>query len=113
MGRRDDLVAAYAADLRDRCGIEPDMALLEKIAIGCGPAIYDPDAAYVAPGDAHEIAHIRENFLVRKLDLLDGPDLSQAIEAMLDLYGRDDGRKHRAVLYYMLTRHFGRESAYP
>ncbi len=49
MGRRDDLIAKYADDLRTKCKIEPDMALLTKVTIGCGPSIYDKDAATVAP----------------------------------------------------------------
>ncbi|MEM7320676.1 MAG: DUF2853 family protein, partial [Pseudomonadota bacterium] len=48
MGKRDDLIAQYADDLRQKCGIEPDMDLLKKVTIGCGPAIYDADAATVA-----------------------------------------------------------------
>ncbi len=112
MGRRDELIGIYAADLRDKCGIDPDMDLLEKVAIGCGPAIYDPDASLVATGEPGEIDTICENFLIRKLDLRDGPELRDAIDAMLDIYGRTEPRKHRAVLYYMLARHFRREDAY-
>ena len=26
MGKRDDLIATYASDLREKCGVEPDMA---------------------------------------------------------------------------------------
>ena len=48
MGKRDDLIAKYADDLRKKCGIEPDMDLLTKVTIGCGPAIYDDDASTVA-----------------------------------------------------------------
>ena len=40
MGKRDDLIAKYADDLKNKCGMEPDMALLTKVTIGCGPAIY-------------------------------------------------------------------------
>mgnify|MGYP001824271636 CR=1 FL=1 len=112
MGRRDDLIRTYANDLRGKCGIEPDMVLLERVAIGCGPAIYDPDGALVAADDPDELRTIRENFLIRKLDLRDGPELRDAIDAMLDIYGRDEPRKYRAVLYYMLARHFRRENAY-
>ncbi len=37
MGRRDDLIAKYADDLRTKCKVEPDMDLLTKVTIGCGP----------------------------------------------------------------------------
>lgn len=112
MGRRNELIGIYASDLREKCGIEPDLGLLEKVAIGCGPAIYDPDRALVSANDPEELHVIRENFLIRKLDLRDGPELQEAIDAMLEIYGRDEPRKHRAVLYYMLARHFHRETAY-
>ncbi|MEM0948383.1 MAG: DUF2853 family protein [Pseudomonadota bacterium] len=112
MGRRGTLIQSYAEDLRTKCGVEPDMDLLEKVAIGCGPAIYDPDASLVAGQDATELSTIKENFLIRKLDLRDGPELQEAIEEMIAIYGSAEPRKYRAVLYYLLTRYFRRENAY-
>lgn len=112
MGKRDDLIAAYADDLRNKCGMEPDMALLEKVAIGCGPAIYDADASLVAATQPGELETIKRNFLMRKLGLPDSADLMDAIDAVIETYGRSERTKHRAVIYYMLTKHFGRESAY-
>ena len=112
MGKRDDLIAKYADDLQAKCKINPDMALLTKVTIGCGPAIYDADASIVAGSDAGEMDTIRKNFLIKKLGLADGPKLGEAIRAVIDTYGRSEPTKYRAVVYYMLTRHFGRESAY-
>jgi len=112
MGRRDDLIAAYAEDLRNKCGMEPNMALLEKVTIGCGPAIYDADAALVAAAQPGELDTIKRNFLIRKLGLADGPELADAIDAVIETYGRSERTKYRAVVYYMLTKHFGREDAY-
>ena len=54
MGRRDELIALYAEDLRTKCGIEPDMDLLEQVTLACGPLIYDADAALVAGTDRAE-----------------------------------------------------------
>ena len=48
MGRRDELIAKYADDLKNKCGMNPDMELLRKVTIGCGPSIYDADASTVA-----------------------------------------------------------------
>ena len=70
MGKRDDLIAAYAADLREKCGVEPDMSLLEKVTIGCGPSIYNDDAKFVAGSDKDELETIKKNFLVKKLNQL-------------------------------------------
>lgn len=55
---------------------------------------------------------MKNNFLVKKLGLSDGPQLMDAINAALDTYGRSERNKYRAVVYYMLVKHFGRESVY-
>jgi hypothetical protein len=112
MGRRDDLIARYADDLRNKCGTEPDMALLRKVTIGCGPSIYDADAATVAASQPHEIETVRKNFLMKKLGLPDTPALDEAIAAVIETYGKSERNKYRAVVYYMLTKHFGKEAVY-
>ena len=112
MGRRDDLIATYADDLRSKCGMQPDMDLLTKVTIGCGPAIYDADASTVAAGQAQELETVKNNFLIKKLGLADGPNLMDAINQVIETYGRSERNKYRAVVYYMLTKHFGKESVY-
>lgn len=112
MGRRDDLIARYAEDLRTKCKVTPDMELLKKVTIGCGPTIYDADAQFVAASDPEELERIRTNFLMRKLGLPDGPALKEGISAAIQTYGQSERQKHRAVFYYLLVRHFGREAAY-
>ncbi|TCM80006.1 DUF2853 family protein [Rhodovulum steppense] len=112
MGKREELIARYADDLRNKCGIEPDMDLLTKVTIGCGPAIYDADAATVAATQPGEIETVRTNFLIKKLGLPDGPELTEAINAVIETYGQSERNKYRAVVYYMLTKHFGKEQIY-
>ena len=112
MGRRDELIAKYADDLRNKCGMTPDMDLLKKVTIGCGPAIYDADAATVAAGQDHELETVKNNFLVKKLALRDGPELMAAIRQAINTYGQSERNKYRAVIYYMLVKHFGKESVY-
>lgn len=112
MSKRDDLIAVYAADLREKCKVEPDMALLTKVAIGLGPAIYNNDSSTVAGSEASELETIRKNFLMKKLGLADGPELMSGIDAAIETYGRSNRSKHRAVIYYLLAKHFGRESVY-
>ena len=72
MGKRDDLIAQYAEDLSGKCGVTPDMDLLTKVTIGCGPAIYSADSALVAGSDPTEHETIRKNFLIKRLGLSDG-----------------------------------------
>ena len=112
MGKRDELIAKYADDLRNKCGMEPDMALLTKVTIGCGPAIYNADASTVAASQAGELETVKNNFLVKKLGLTDGPELTAAVNAVIETYGKSERNKYRAVVYYMLTKHFGKEAVY-
>jgi hypothetical protein len=112
MSRRDELIAAYAADLKTKCGVTPDMALLTKVAIALGPAIYSSDGALVAASDAAELERVRQNFLIKKLGLADGPELKAGIDKVIEQYGRSERNKHRAVVYYLLARHFGKDSVY-
>lgn len=112
MGKRDDLIAKYADDLKNKCGMSADMDLLTKVTIGCGPAIYNADASTVAGTQASEIETVKNNFLIKKLGLSDGPQLDDAINAALATYGQSERNKFRAVVYYMLTKHFGKESVY-
>lgn len=112
MGKRDDLIAMYANDLRTKCGMTPDMDLLTKVTIGCGPSIYDADASTVAGTQKHELETVKANFLVKKLGLADSPALDAAIDEAINTYGRSERNKYRAVIYYMLTRKFGKEAVY-
>ena len=88
------------------------MALLTKVTIGCGPSIYDADAQTVAGSQASELETVKNNFLVKKLGLNDGPQLMDAINSVLATYGQSERNKYRAVVYYMLVKHFGKESVY-
>lgn len=112
MGKRDDLIARYAEDLKTKCGMTPDMDLLTKVTIGCGPSIYDADASTVAGSQPAELETVKNNFLIKKLGLPDGPELMQAIDTVLDTYGRAERNKYRAVVYYMLTKHFKKDAVY-
>ncbi len=112
MGKRDDLIAKYADDLKNKCKMNPDMDLLTKVTIGCGPAIYNADAATVAASQSTELETIKTNFLMKKLGLADSPKLMEGLKAVLDIYGQSERNKYRAVVYYMLVKQFGKESVY-
>jgi hypothetical protein len=112
MGKRDELVEKYADDLKNKCRVTPDMGLLTKVTIGCGPSIYDNDAATVAASQPSELERIKQNFLIKKLGLKDDAKLDEAIAAAIETYGKSERNKYRAVFYYLLVKHFGKESAY-
>lgn len=112
MSKRDDLIAKYAADMKDKLGMTPDMDLLTKVTIGCGPSIYNADAETVSGTDPEEIARVKNNYLVKKLGLADGPELTAAIDAVIERYGKSNRNKYRPVVYYLLCEHFGKQSVY-
>src|SRR5699024_3072826 len=112
MGKRNELIQKYAEDLKDKCGVTPDMDLLTKVTIGCGPSIYNADAATVASSDPSELATVRNNFLIKKLGLPDNEKLDEGLDKVIEQYGRSNRFKYRAVIYYLLTKHFKKESVY-
>lgn len=112
MSKREELIAKYADDLTNKCKMQPDMDLLTKVTVGCGPAIYNADSSTVAGSDPSELETIKKNFLMKKLALPDSDKLMEAINAVIDIYGRSERNKYRAVVYYMLVKHFGKEGAY-
>ena len=112
MGKRDELIQKYARDLEQKCNVSPDMDLLRKVTIGCGPSIYNADASTVSSTDPDELRTVRDGFLKRRLGLSDSEDLEGGIDAVMETYGRSNRNKYRAVVYYLLTKHFGAEHAY-
>lgn len=112
MSKRDDLIAKYAADLKDKCGVTADMDLLTKVTIGCGPSIYNADASTVSGSDEKELDTVKNNFLIKKLGLKDSAALDEGIASVIEQYGKSNRNKYRAVVYYLLTKHFKKESAY-
>ena len=111
MGRRDELIEKYAKSLREKCGMEPDMALLERVTKACGPSIYRRDAETVSTSDTNELNTIKKNFLMKRLGLPDDDHLMGGIQKAITTYGRDNRYKYRPVLYYLLVKHFGKEKA--
>ena len=88
------------------------MDFLTKVTVGCGPSIYNADAATVSGSDASELATVKNNFLIKKLGLEDSTELDSAIDSVMETYGRSNRNKYRAVVYYLLAKHFKKESAY-
>lgn len=112
MSKREELIVKYASDLKEKCGVTPNMDLLTKVTIGCGPSIYNSDSSTVAASQQSELDTVKNNFLIKKLGLKDGPELMEAIHAVLEKYGKSNKHKYRAVVYYLLTLHFKKESVY-
>lgn len=112
MSKRDDAIARYAQDMTAKLGMTPNMDLLTKVVIGLGPSIYNPDSETVAGSDPAERDRVKHNYLIKKLGLSDGPELDDAITAVMARYGTSNRNKYRAVVYYLLCEHFGKQSVY-
>ncbi|MAB49624.1 DUF2853 family protein [Winogradskyella sp. MH6] len=112
MSKRDELIAKYAADLKDKCGVNPDMDLLTKVTVGLGPSIYNADSSTVSGSDESELATVKNNYLIKKLGLSESDDLDGAIASVMETYGQSNRNKYRAVVYYLLCTHFNKASVY-
>ena len=112
MSKRDELIEKYAADLKNKFGVTADMDLLAKVTVGLGPSIYNADSATVSGSDESELDRVKNNFLIKKLGLRDSSDLDAGIAKVMEQYGQSNRNKYRAVVYYLLTKHFKKESVY-
>ncbi len=112
MSKRDELIATYASELKSKCGVNADMDLLTKVTIGCGPSIYNKDSSTVSCTDDNELATVKNNYLIKKLGLKDGPALDAAIKKVCEKLGSSNRNKYRAMFYYLLCKEFGKESIY-
>lgn len=112
MSKRDELIEKYAADIQAKFGEKADLALLTKVTIGLGPSIYNADSCKVSGTDEKELATVKNNFLIKKLGLKEGPQLMEAINSVITKYGSSEKNKYRAIVYYFLVKHFKKESVY-
>lgn len=106
MNKREERVAKYAADL-EKLGLTVDDGLLDRCVAACGPSIYNDDSEVVAGTDPEELARVRKNFVGKHLGINDDATADAGIAAAIEKYGRSNRSKYRAVLYYLLSRHFG------
>lgn len=111
MSKFDECMSTYKSAM-DEMGGSYDADLLEKVAKGLGPSIYNKDSSLVSSSDTAELDRVKENFLKGKLGLSDSDDLDGAIAKTVETMGSSNPRKHRACFYYLLTKHFGKEGIY-
>ena len=111
MSKFDEMVSLYEGEMKE-LKISVDSALLNAVTKGCGPVIYLPDASKVSSSDQAEMGRVKTNFLIKKLGLTDGPELDKGIQAAIDTMGSSNRNKYRAIFYYILVKHFKKESLY-
>ena len=111
MSKLTELVALYQ-DENSSLGLGLDNALVEAVAKGLGPSIYNDDSSRVSCSDQTEMDRVKANFLIKKLGLADGPNLDAAIKEVCEAMGTSNRSKYRALFYAALVKKFGKESVY-
>ena len=113
MSKLDEKIGQYLDDLRSKVGeSNPDVDLLRKIAESMGPSIYNADAETVASSSESEVDTVKKNFVMKKLGETDEGKVNEAVNQVLEKYGKSNRNKYRVVVYYLLTKHFGKESLF-
>jgi len=112
MNKREELIEKYENDLKEKMNMSVDKDLLTKVTIGLGPSIYNVDSSTVSGSDDKEIQTVKNNFLIKKLGLSDADGLDDAIDSVIETYGKTNRKKYRAVVYYALVKHYNKENIY-
>lgn len=111
MSKFDEAIATYEAEVKElNLGI--DTSLLKAVAKGLGPSIYKADATKVSSSDEEELGRVKQNFLIKKLGLKDGPELDAAIKEVVEKLGSSNRNKYRVIFYALLVKKFKKESVY-
>jgi len=111
MSKFDEKIALYQSEMK-KLGLSFDADLLTAVTKGLGPSIYKADAETVSGSDKKELETVKKNFLMKKLGLADGPKLDSAMETVIEKVGKSNRNKYRAIVYYLLVKELGQESAY-
>ncbi|MCG9972064.1 DUF2853 family protein [Christiangramia crocea] len=113
MSKLDEKVGKYLDDLKSKVGEnDPDVDLLRKITESLGPSIYNADAETVASTSESELDTVKRNFIDKKLGISDQSKANEALNQVLEKYGKSNRNKYRVVIYYLLTKHFKKESVF-
>lgn len=106
MSSKIEKMADYVEQLNN-LGVDIDENLLETIVDGLGPANYQTDASLVSASDDTELQRVYTNFVADELAISDQElGMSAIAEVMEQMSGI--ARKHRAVVYYLLAKKFGK-----
>lgn len=111
MSKFTEAMEKYQKQVAD-LGLDISDDLLTKVAKGLGPSIYNVDSSKISGSDPEELARLKNNFLIKKLGMSDGPELDSAIAEVMEKMGKSNRSKHRAVVYALLAKKFGKEDSY-
>lgn len=111
MSKFQECLDTYASEFK-KLGISYDADLLQAVTKGCGPAIYNQNSSKVSATDKTELDRVKTNFLIKKLGLADSEKLDAGLNAVVEQIGKSNRNKYRAMFYYLLVKHFGKEDVY-
>lgn len=111
MSKLTELVTMYQAENK-KLGLGLEDGLIEKVAKGLGPSIYNADSSKVSCSDQTEMDRVKANFLIKKLGMADAPALDAAIKEVCTAMGSSNANKYRALFYAALVKKFGKEAVY-
>lgn len=101
----------WAADVK-KYAPNADPKAIAGIVKYCGIALQSRDASLVAFSDKDETKRVRDNFLRKKLGLMQpDADLDKAIAAVGEQM-KADRTKNRVTVYYLLAEKFGKLSTF-
>jgi hypothetical protein len=111
MSKLTEAIETYVAQSNElNLGLSEE--LITSVAKGLGPSIYNADSSKVSGSDPDELARVKENYLIKKLGLSDGPELDAAIAEVMVQMGTSNRNKYRANVYALLCKKFGKEGIY-
>ncbi len=113
MSQFDEALERYKSEMEGKLGMTDINAdLLKEITKSLGPSIYLEDASRVSCSDKEELDRVKNNFLIKKLGMEEGPKLDEAIKEVCEEMGSSNRNKFRAIFYYILVKKFGVESQF-
>lgn len=110
--KTDEKVGKYIQDVKEKIGEDLDVDLLRKVTEYCGPSIFNSDAETISSSSESEMETVKKNFLVKKLGLKEDSKLDDGLNSVIEQYGKSNRTKYRAVVYYLLTKHFKKENVF-
>ena len=111
MSKFDEAIAKYQAEV-ERLGLPIEADVLKAVTKALGPSIYREDASRVSFSDQAETDRVKNNYLIGKLGLSDGPLLDQALAECAEALGKSNKNKYRAVVYAWLATKLGETKRY-
>ena len=105
MSKLEEKISLFQKEMSIKLGITSvDEKLLIAVAKSLGPFLYKSDSEKVACSDKKELERVKNNFLIKKLGLKDGPNLDAHLKKVCEQMGATNGNKYRVIFYYMLVK---------